>query len=272
LSGRLWFGTSGWTTKDWIGPFYPPGTKTAEMLARYAAVFPSVEVDATYYGIPRQASVEAWRSRSPDGFRFSLKVPSTVTHDRRFVNADGYFAAFLERIRPLGDKMGAILIQCPPDFAPARDSRAALFGFLETELRADFCFALELRDPRWYDEALFGHARANGFTLAVTEGSHSDLTLAAHIVSELVRDPPAQHAYIRWLGDQTLPVYDRVQLGRSGSHDAWERMIRSLRTACSDIYAYASNDYEGFAPATLRTMLARLGEPAPPETGEMKLL
>jgi uncharacterized protein YecE (DUF72 family) len=242
------------------------------MLPRYAAVFPSVEVDATYYGIPRQASVDAWRSRSPDGFRFSLKVPSTVTHERRFVNADGYFAAFLERIRPLGDKMGAILIQCPPDFAPARDSRTALFGFLETELRPDFAFALELRDPRWYDEALFAHARANGFTLAVTEGSHSDVALAARIVGELVRDPPASHAYIRWLGDQTLPVYTHVQLDRGGSHDTWERLIRSLRTACTDIYAYASNDYEGFAPATLRTMLARLGEAAPPETGEMKLL
>jgi len=272
LSARLWFGTSGWTTKDWIGPFYPPGTKQADMLARYAAVFHSVEVDATYYGIPRDASVQAWRSRSPEGFRFSLKVPSTVTHERRFVNVDGYFAAFLERIRPLGDKIGAILIQCPPDFAPAPQSRAALFGFLETELRADLAFALELRDPRWYDDALFAHARANGFTIAVTDGTHMELSLAAEIVDELVREPPARHAYIRWLGHETLPHYDRVQVDRSARHDAWERMIRSLRGACDDIYAYASNDYEGFAPATLRAILSRLGEPVPAQTGEMKLL
>jgi len=272
VSARLHFGTSGWNTKDWIGPFYPPGTKTPEMLASYAKVFSSVEVDATYYGIPRASSVETWRERSPDGFRFSLKTPSTVTHERRFVNADTYFGAFLQRIRPLGDKLGVVLIQCPPDFAPARDSRAALFSFMETELSPDFAFALELRDPRWYDDALFAHARANRFTLAVTEGSHSDLALAAKIVDELVREPLAEHAYIRWLGDQTLPRYDHVQLDRSGSHDAWERMIRSMQTVCSDIYAYASNDYEGFAPATLRAMLARLGEPAPPETGELRLL
>ena len=197
MSARLWFGTSGWTTKDWIGPFYPSGTKPADMLARYAASFTSVEVDATYYGIPRATSVEAWRARSPEGFRFSLKVPSTVTHERRFVNVDGYFAAFLERIRPLGDKIGAILIQCPPDFAPARESRAALFGFLETELRSDLAFALELRDPRWFDDALFAHARACGFTVAITEGSHSDLALSAKIVEQLVSGPPARHAYIR---------------------------------------------------------------------------
>ncbi len=272
MSARLWFGTSGWNTKDWIGPFYPPGTKTPDMLAHYAKIFPSVEVDATYYGIPRASSVDAWRTRSPDGFRFSLKTPNAVTHERRFVGADTYFAAFLERVRPLGPKIGVILIQCPPDFAPARESRSALFSFLETELRPDIAFALELRDPRWYDNALFTHARAQGFTLAVTEGSHSDLALAARIIDELVSDPPAKHAYIRWLGDQTLPRYDRVQLDRSGSHDAWERMIRSLQTVCSDIYAYASNDYEGFAPATLRAMLSRLGEPLPPETGELKLL
>ncbi|HEV2037031.1 MAG TPA: DUF72 domain-containing protein [Candidatus Eremiobacteraceae bacterium] len=272
MSARLHFGTSGWNTKDWIGPFYPAGTKPHDMLAHYCRVFSSVEVDASYYGIPRASSIEAWRTRSADNFRLSLKTPSTVTHERRFVNTDAYFSAFLERVRPLGNKLGAILIQCPPDFAPARESREALFSFLETELRADFAFALELRDPRWYDDALFAHARANGFTLAVTEGTHSDLALAARIVDELVHDPPAPHAYIRWLGEQTLPHYDRVQLDRSGSHDAWERMIRSLQTVCTDIYAYASNDFEGFAPATVRAMLARLGEPLPPETGELKLL
>lgn len=272
MSAQLRFGTSSWNYKDWIGPFYSPGTKAPDMLACYARVFPTVEVDASYYGIPRATTVESWRQRVGDEFRFSLKTPSTVTHERRFVNADTYFAAFLTRVRTLGAKVGAVLIQCPPDFAPARESRAALFSFMETELTQDLAFALELRDPRWYDDALFAHARANGFTLAVTEGTHSDLALAARIVDELVRNPPAKHAYIRWLGEQALPHYDRVQLERSGSHDAWERMIRALQTVCTDIYAYASNDYEGYAPATVRAMLARLGEPLPPETGELRLL
>jgi uncharacterized protein YecE (DUF72 family) len=268
----LRFGTSSWNYKDWIGPFYPPGTKAADMLAFYSRIFPSVEVDASYYGIPRATTVETWRLRTADGFRLSLKTPAKVTHERRFVNADTYFAAFLARARSLGDKLGMVLIQCPPDFAPARDNRTALFGFLETELVSDIAFALELRDPRWYDEALFAHARANGFTLALTEGTHSDLSLAAKIVDELVSRPPAAHAYIRWLGEQALPRYDMVQLDRSGSLDAWERMIRSLATVCTDVYAYASNDYAGYAPATVREMLARLGEPLPPETGELRLL
>ncbi len=272
MSARLHFGTSSWNYKDWIGPFYPPGIKAADMLAFYSNVFSSVEVDSSYYGIPRATTLESWRQRSAPSSRFSFKTPSAVTHERRFVNADGYFAAFIARVRTMGEKTGAILIQCPPDFAPTREARAALFGFLETELPGDLPVALELRDPRWYDEGLFDFARATRFTLALTDGSHAQPELAARIGEELVRRPPAPHAYIRWLGDQAFPRYDKVQADRTASLDRWERLIRSLRDVCDDIYAYASNDYEGFAPATVRTMLVRLGEAAPPETGEMRLL
>jgi uncharacterized protein YecE (DUF72 family) len=271
VSARLFFGTSSWNYKDWVGPFYPPGIKAADMLASYSRIFPSVEVDSSYYGIPRATTLETWRARSADGFRFSFKTPSGVTHERRFVDVGAYFGAFIDRVRAMGDKLGAILIQCPPDFAPTREARAALFGFLETELPGELPVALELRDPRWYDRTLFDFARATGFTLALTDGMHADPELAARIVEELVRKPPVTYAYIRWLGAEAFAHYDRVQVDRTKSLDVWERLIRSLREACDVIYAYASNDYEGYAPATVRGMLGRLGEPAPPETGEIRL-
>jgi uncharacterized protein YecE (DUF72 family) len=269
---RLHFGTSSWNYKDWAGPFYPPTVKATEMLSFYSTVFASVEVDSSYYGIPKVTTVESWRQKSADNFTFSFKTPSAVTHERRFVNAGGYFASFVARVRSMGAKSGAILIQCPPDFAPTRDARAALFEFLETELPADLPFALELRDPRWFDDTLFALARATGVTIALTEGSHGSIDLASRVADELVRKPPAPHAYIRWLGDQTFACYDRVQSDRSGSLDVWERVIRSLMTVCRDIYAYASNDYQGHAPATVRNMLARLGEQTPADAGAARLL
>ena len=271
MSARFWFGTSSWNYKDWAGVFYSPAVSPKQMLAEYARIFPTVEIDSTYYGIPRATSVESWRTSVGDGFRFSLKTPSSITHERRFTHADRVFAVFLDRIRPLGEKIGAVLLQCPPDFGPTRDNRNALFGFLETELPAGIRIALELRDERWYDAQLYAHARVNHFTLAITEGSHASITHAARIAAELAADPPADFAYIRWLGDQALPRYDRVQLDRSGSMDAWERMLRTIEPTVSDIFAYASNDYEGFAPATVRGMLARLGQPVPPETAELRL-
>lgn len=269
---RLWLGAQGWLYKDWVGTFYPPGTDGRRMLAEYAHVFPSVEVDSSYYATPPAKTVESWRRRSPEGFRFSLKVPAEVTHVRRFVDAEAPFAEFLDCVRLLGPKLGAILVQCPPDFDPSPEHRATLFEFMRTQLPQDMPAALELRDARWYDDDLFALARRQQFTLAVTEGIHSSLGHAARVAEELALEPPAGFAYLRWLGDRSITRYDRVRLDRTTSLDTWERLIRTLRRSVRDIYGYANNHYQGHSPATVRAVMARLGEPVPPETTAPRLL
>lgn len=268
----MWLGGQGWQYKDWIGSFYPEGTQLKDMLPEYARVFRSVEVDSSYYGAPRAGTVEGWRRHSPEDFRFALKTPAEITHERRFRDADAPFAEFVETVRGLGPKLGAILIQCPPDFDPAPDHREALFRFMRTQKPADVNVALELRDWRWYDDALFALARECGVALAVTEGTHADLQLANQIVDELVAAPPADFAYLRWLGDRSLTAYDRVQISRTNSLDVWERLMRALGRGVRDIYGYANNHYQGHSPATVREILARLGEPIPPETTAPRLL
>lgn len=263
---RLWLGAQGWLYKDWTGAFYPPGTDGLRMLPEYARVFPTVEVDSSYYATPPAKSVEGWRKRSPDGFRFSLKTPSEITHVRRFRDAEAPFAEFVDRVRLLGPKIGAILVQCPPDFDPSSDNRAAMVRFLRTQLPDDIPVALELRDPRWYDDALFALARELGTAVAVTEGAHASLALAATIVDELRRDPPAPFAYLRWLGDRSLARFDRVQIDRREALDVWARLIRTLRQGVRDIYGYVNNHYQGHSPATIRGVLDRLGEDVPPES------
>jgi len=269
---RLWFGGQGWLYKDWVGTFYPPGTDGLAMLAEYGRVFDTVEVDSSYYATPEARTVEGWRKRSPDGFRFALKVPSEVTHVRRFRDAEPQFAEFVDRARLLGPKLAAILVQCPPDFDPSEHNREALFGFMRAQLPRDVPVALELRDERWYDDALFGLARENSFALAINEGMYASMELASRIVEEAVVRPPVDFAYIRWLGDRSLTKYDRVQLERTASLDGWERLIRALRRGVRDIYGYANNHYQGHSPATVRAILARLGEPVPPETTTPRLL
>lgn len=272
MHARLWLGGQGWLYKDWVGAFYPPGTDGKEMLAEYGHVFSSVEVDSSYYATPPENAVAGWRSRTPEGFRFSLKVPSEVTHVRRFVDADAPFGEFIDRVRVLAPKLGAMLVQCPPDFDPSEDNRSALYRFMRTQLPTDIGVALELRDPRWYDDALFALARSCKFALAITEGSYANLQLAGEIVDELVRDPPVDFAYIRWLGDRSLTRFDSVQLDRTRSLDVWERFIRTLRGSVRDIYGYANNHYQGHSPATVRAVLARLGEEIPPESTMPRLL
>jgi len=272
VDARLRFGAQGWLYKDWVGTFYPPGTDGRTMLAEYARVFSTVEVDSTYYATPAPRTVEGWRTRSPEDFVFSLKVPSEVTHVRAFRDAQTPFAEFVTAARLLGPKLGAILVQCPPDFAPDDDNRKALSIFLRTQLPRDVRVALELRDPRWYDDALFALARECGFTLALTEGSHADLALTGAIAQELERAQPADFAYLRWLGDRSLTRFDRLVRPQAKSLDVWERIIRSLRRGVRDIYGYANNHYEGHSPATVRAILARLGEEVPPESTAPRLL
>ena len=263
MTARISLGCMGWQEKDWIGPLYPEGTKTADMLALYSRVFPSVEVDSTFYGRPRESTVDAWRDAVPDDFRFALKVPGEVTHRKRFREAGQTFAYFVERVRRLGPRLGPILIQCPPDFKATPANRERLFAFLESELPADVKVALELRDERWYDDALFALAREAGFALAAIEGEHASLALAERILAE--QADALDFAFLRWMGKVELERYDRVQVDVRASLDAWTRIIGNLRGRVHHIYGYVSDDYSGHAPATVRDLLARLGEPAPPE-------
>jgi uncharacterized protein YecE (DUF72 family) len=249
----------GWQEKDWTGPFYPEGTKIADKLSHYARILPTVEIDSTFYGRPRETTVIAWSDAVPDEFRFALKVPREITHRRRFSEAGQVFSFFIERVRRLGPKLGAILIQCSPDFGPTPTNRQRLFAFLEAELPDDIKVALELRDERWYDDALFRLARDARFALAATEGPHTSLALAERILTE--QGEALDFAYLRWMGETELEHYDRVQVDRSASLDTWARLIRELRERVSDVYGYVSDDYAGHAPATVRDLLARLGEP-----------
>jgi uncharacterized protein YecE (DUF72 family) len=87
VGGRVLIGTQGWNYAGWVGPFYPEGTRSADMLTRYAEAFPTVEVDSTFYACPPAKSVRGWAERSPDGFVFALKLPRDITHDRHLRDA-----------------------------------------------------------------------------------------------------------------------------------------------------------------------------------------
>src|SRR5207244_2778237 len=139
-------GTQGWNYAAWVGPFYPPGTRASEFLPTYARAFRAVEVDSTFYAVPDARAVRAWAERTPPEFTFALKMPKEVTHERRLRDADDLVRDFLGRARQLGPKLGPILLQMGPDFAP--EELPAIEQFV-TSLPRDLRFALELRQSRW---------------------------------------------------------------------------------------------------------------------------
>lgn len=110
----LLIGTSGWQYKDWRGRFYPEGLPQRLWLEHYADHFAVVEINNAFYRLPERKTFEQWRARTPDGFRFAVKMSRYLTHVKRLREPAEPVARFLDRAQGLGDKLGPVLLQLPP--------------------------------------------------------------------------------------------------------------------------------------------------------------
>ena len=119
MTADLHFGCQGWNYSAWVGPFYPPRTRATDYLRVYARAFDTVEVDSTFYATPAVQTVRGWASRVPDGFTFALKLPQEITHENRLRHSESQLQRFFDVARELGPKLGPVLVQLGPDFAPA---------------------------------------------------------------------------------------------------------------------------------------------------------
>ena len=145
--GAIRIGTQGWNYDAWVGPFYPSGTRAGDFLSLYARAFDTVEVDSTFYAIPAGSTVRGWADRTPAHFRFALKLPQEVTHERRLRDAEHVASAlFFDRARELGPKLGPVLVQLGPDFGARGAARARE---LPAVAAADVRFAVEFRQRGW---------------------------------------------------------------------------------------------------------------------------
>ena len=109
-------GTIGFSYKDWNAVFYPVGLQPRDYLAHYSQIFNAVELDSTFYGTPKPEYVERWARVTPPEFTFCVKAPKEITHEMRLVGVEGLLDSFLATMRLLGQKLGVILFQLPPDF------------------------------------------------------------------------------------------------------------------------------------------------------------
>jgi len=144
VGGRVYLGTSGFAYDEWVGSFYPEGTRREDMLASYAERFSTVEINYTFRRLPSERTLLAWRERVPEGFRFALKANQRITHTLRLADADEAVGLFLERSRLLGDRLGPILFQCPPSLRFDRALLERFLGGLPPVLAA-----MEFRHPSW---------------------------------------------------------------------------------------------------------------------------
>ena len=248
-------GTQGWNYQDWVGPFYPAGTRPADFLPIYARAFDSVEVDSTFYAVPAAATVRSWAARTPPGFLFSLKLPQEITHENGLRDDAGTTELFFQRARELEDKLGPTLVQLPPSFEASE--LPALVGFLQ-RLPRDLPVAIEFRHRSWLHEGVYALLREHNVALALVEGRW----LQRRAMLALAERPTANFAYIRWIGpDRELVDFSRVQVDRTRELESWRSAMDTLAAKVDTIVGYVNNHYSGHSPATVRQLQRMLGAP-----------
>ncbi len=245
-----WYlGTVGYSYKDWDGVFYPAGAPARSYLAYYSQVFNAVELDSTFYGTPPAERVKQWAVSVPDGFKFCPKTPRLITHELRLVEAAAEMRQFLETMRYLDDKLGAVLIQLPPSLSAVEFDTVAAFL---AGLPSGFDYALEFRHLSWF----------NFETVTLLQNHNICWTSTAYL------DLPKQIAlttnfhYIRWLGQhgqfeekahERLDVLPQLQW--------WWESIQPNLERVHTIYGFFNNDFSGHSPATCNRFKELVGLP-----------
>ena len=269
MTARIRLGAQGWNYDDWVGPFYPAGTRAPDYLGVYARAFDTVEVDSTFYAIPPVKVVRAWAARVPEGFTFALKLPQAATHEQR-LRGDAIDTArrFFDVARELGPKLGPILIQLGPDFSPVE--AGALREFLPL-LPNDLDLAIEFRHKGWIRDDILALLHEQQVALALSDGRW----IPRKKLLSLAERSTGRFAYLRWMGpDRTIVDYSRIQVDRSEELAAWSAAVKALAVRVRHVYGYVNNHFAGHSPASLRELSRLLGLPVvdPGQLGEQMTL
>lgn len=160
-------GTSGFSYKEWKGVFYPKDLPDRQMLAHYATRLSAVEINNTFYRMPKPELVEAWGAHVPQSFRFALKAPQRITHREKLRASEASVGTFLSSAHVLGEKLGAVLFQLPPFLKKDVPLLEAFLLLLPGEVRPAF----EFRHPSWFSEDTYA---ALGVRNAALVGGDAD--------------------------------------------------------------------------------------------------
>ncbi|MEZ4866845.1 MAG: DUF72 domain-containing protein [Caldilineaceae bacterium] len=262
---KLNLGTSSWQFDEWRGVFYPDGLARPRYLPYYATQFNSVEVNTSFYGIPKPATLINWVESVPAGFTFCLKFPRAITHEKRLMDCEQETLIFLDVIRALGEAAGPGLLQFPPDFSRQHYGRtlALYLDWLATELKG-VRVGVEVRAQDLMTPAFAAFLAERGmvYTLVARAGTPDAFDLWWELV-EMQRTP--NFALVRWIGDdKNGPTdNDRLVAPRDEELTLWAQRLAQLCAAEIATFGYMHNPYEGHSPASIRRLQERIAPLCP---------
>ncbi|KPK86665.1 MAG: hypothetical protein AMJ81_00685 [Phycisphaerae bacterium SM23_33] len=250
MAGKVRIGTSGWSYSHWLkGAFYADGVRGGDCLGYYAGHFPSVEINSTYYRLPRPSFAEKWFANTPEDFVFAVKMWQMVTHRKRLAGVEGDLESFFSACRGLGSKFGPLLIQLPPSFH--KDLRrlgefaAACEQLWQRHLPPrPGRVAVEFRHTSWNDDQTRGLLSRPGWSLVLAD------------MGDFAIDEPLGQGFI----------YIRRHGPAGGDTSYSDRQLRALAdriagwsAAGRDVYVYFNNDAHAHAPHNAAALMEIVG-------------
>jgi uncharacterized protein YecE (DUF72 family) len=223
-------GTSGYNYAEWKGTFYPADLSGAKMLPYYAARFPTVEINATFYRMPTAKTLAGWDAATPASFVLALKAPQRITHFARLRSIDEPLRFFCDVARTLGPKLGPLLFQLPPNFKKDTDRLAETLFLLPPDLRCAF----EFRHETWLADDVYDLLRRRNAALCIADSEAASTPVVA----------TADFGYLR-LRDEG---YTEADLAR------WAATITGFGGSWKDAFVYFKHEESGTGPAFARRL------------------
>ena len=231
---RVHVGTSGYNYPEWRGTFYPADLPATKMFGWYAARLRTVEINYTFYRMPTPRTTGAWREQAPEGFKYALKAPRRITHEKRLRDCADTVGFFAAAARVLEGHLGPLLFQLPPTY---KCDLGRLEAFLSI-LPADLPSAFEFRHDSWLTEDVFARLAEKHVALCIADFGDKTTPLRA----------TARHGYFRLRDEGYTPA----------DIDAWAGRIADLGAEWDDAFVYFKHEGEGKGPEFARIFIERL--------------
>lgn len=240
---KVYIGTSGYSYDHWKERFYPPDLPKKEWLAYYSEKLQSVEINNTFYHLPKEQIVEKWREEAPEDFVFSVKANRYITHSKKLKDSVAPVQNFLEKVKQLNEKLGPILFQLPPHWKPDIER---LDKFTEC-LPVGYRYVFEFRDHSWNREDVYRLLKDKGMSFCIFElaGYQSPMQVTSDLVYVRLHGP-GHSKYEGEYHDKTLVK--------------WCERIKQWQTEKLDVFLYFDNDQNAFAANNAISLRKRLND------------
>lgn len=238
----IYIGTSGWYYDHWKGPFYPEDLPRSRFLSYYAERLGTVEINNSFYRLPEESTFRAWKDNTPPGFLFSVKASRLITHLKRLKEPERTLPNFLDRIKALGDKLGPVLFQLPPNWHLNPERLKEFAAALPKGLATTF----EFRDATWFDEAVYKTLSDYNAAFCIYDLNYvqSPKKTTAHFIYIRLHGPDG--SYSGSYSDEALSEW-------ADHFSGWIKKVKA-------IYCYFDNDQKGYAALNAATLARMIKE------------